>query len=76
VTAFLFEIGKELIGLYLGTSAVTSTFGAAGSLGVLLLWVYYSAQVFLLGAEFTWEYAHELGSCRGGSSRQGTWQAA
>jgi membrane protein len=65
VTALLFELGKELIGLYIGTSGVTTAFGAAGSLAVLLLWVYYSAQVFLLGAEFTWVYAHEFGSLKG-----------
>jgi len=65
VTAVLFEIGKFLIGLYLGKSDVTSGFGAAGSLVVLLLWVYYSAQIFLLGAEFTWLYAHEHGSRAG-----------
>jgi membrane protein len=53
VTALLFTIGKVLIGLYIGRSGVTSSFGAAGSLVVLLLWVYYSAQIFLLGAEFT-----------------------
>ncbi|MBA3505318.1 MAG: YihY/virulence factor BrkB family protein, partial [Betaproteobacteria bacterium] len=62
VTALLFEIGKLLIGLYLGKSGVTSGFGAAGSLVVLLVWVYYSAQIFLLGAEFTWVYAREHGS--------------
>lgn len=62
VTALLFSAGKYLIGLYLGTSGVTSGFGAAGSLVVLLVWVYYSAQVFLLGAEFTWVYAHRHGS--------------
>ena len=62
VTAFLFEIGKFLIGLYLGKTSVASTFGAAGSLVVLLVWVYFSAQIFLLGAEFTWVYSHEYGS--------------
>jgi membrane protein len=62
VTALLFSIGKLLIGLYIGKSSVTSGFGAAGSLVVLLLWVYYSAQIFLLGAEFTWVYAHTFGS--------------
>ena len=64
-TAVAFAIGKFLIGLYIGKSAVASTFGAAGSLAVLMLWVYYSAQIFLLGAEFTWVYAHERGSRRG-----------
>jgi membrane protein len=62
VTAFLFEIGKFLIGLYLGKTSVASGFGAAGSLVVLLVWVYFSAQIFLLGAEFTWVYSHEHGS--------------
>ncbi len=62
VTAFLFEIGKFLIGLYLGKTGVASAFGAAGSLVVLLVWVYFSAQIFLLGAEFTWVYSHEYGS--------------
>jgi membrane protein len=70
-TAILFAIGKFLIGLYIGKSAVASTFGAAGSLVVLMLWVYYSAQIFLLGAEFTWVYAHEHGSRRG-KPRQAT----
>ena len=64
VTAILFEVGKLLIGLYIGKSGVTSAFGAAGSLAVLLLWVYYSAQIFLLGAEFTWVYAHKFGSLK------------
>jgi len=59
VTAVLFEIGKLLIGLYLGQTAIASAFGAAGSIVVLLVWVYYSAQIFLLGAEFTWVYANE-----------------
>jgi membrane protein len=62
VTAVLFIIGRYLIGLYLGTAGVGSGFGAAGSLVVLLMWVYYSAQIFLLGAEFTWVYAHRHGS--------------
>jgi len=63
-TALMFEIGKFLIGLYLGKTSVASGFGAAGSLVVLLVWVYFSAQIFLLGAELTWVYAHELGSKR------------
>ncbi len=62
VTSLLFEVGKLLIGLYLGTTSVASGFGAAGSLVVLLVWVYFSAQAFLLGAEFTWVCAHEYGS--------------
>jgi len=62
VTAVLFGVGKFAIGLYIGKSALASGFGAAGSLAVLLAWVYYSAQIFLFGAEFTWAYAHALGS--------------
>jgi membrane protein len=62
VTAVLFTIGKFLIGLYLGKAGVASGFGAAGSIVVLLVWVFYSAQIFLLGAEFTWVYAHREGS--------------
>jgi membrane protein len=61
-TALLFTLGKSLIGLYVGSSSVVSGFGAAGSLVVILLWVYYSAQIFLLGAEFTWVYANLFGS--------------
>jgi membrane protein len=61
-TALLFTIGKFLIGLYIGKSGVTSGFGAAGSLVVVLIWVYYSAQIFLVGAEFTWAYALTFGS--------------
>src|SRR5687768_11796359 len=65
VTAVLFTVGKFLISLYIGRSAVASSFGAAGSLVVVMIWVYYSAQIFLLGAEFTWVYAHSHGSRRG-----------
>jgi membrane protein len=57
VTAALFTAGKFLIGLYIGKSGIVSGFGAAGSLVTLLVWVYYSAQIFLLGAEFTWVYS-------------------
>ena len=65
VTSLLFTVGKFLIGLYIGKSGVASGFGAAGSLIVVFIWVYYSAQIFLLGAEFTWVYAKTLGSLRG-----------
>lgn len=61
-TAALFSLGKYVIGLYLGNSGVASSFGAAGSLIALLLWVYYSAQIFFLGAEFTRHYALWFGS--------------
>ncbi len=62
ITSLLFSIGKTLIGLYLGKASLMSTYGAAGSLVVLLLWVYYSAQIFFLGAEFTRTYAERYGS--------------
>jgi membrane protein len=64
VTALLFTIGRFLIGLYIGKSGVASGFGAAGSLIVVFIWVYYSAQIFLIGAEFTWVYATTFGSMR------------
>jgi membrane protein len=62
VTALLFIVGKWAIGLYLGKVSVGSTYGAVGSAVVLLLWVYYSSQIFLLGAEFTKVYAMHVGS--------------
>ena len=62
ITSFLFTIGKFLIGLYLGTSGVTSIYGAAASLITILLWVYYSSLIFFLGAEFTHIYARDYGS--------------
>jgi membrane protein len=58
VTAFLFNVGKSLIGLYLAKSSVASGFGAAGSFVILIAWFYYSAQIFLFGAEYTWVYAN------------------
>lgn len=67
VTAILFSIGKLLLGLYIGKSGIVSGLGAAGAVLVILLWVYYSAQIFLLGAEFTWHYAYRFGSRRGES---------
>lgn len=62
ITAILFTFGKLMIGIYLGRASFTSTYGAAGSLLVLLLWIYYSAQIFYLGAEFTHAYAEQYGS--------------
>ncbi len=65
VTALLFNIGKFGIGVYLGNSAIASSYGAAGSVILVLVWVYYSTQIFLLGAEFTKVYAYRFGSRRG-----------
>jgi membrane protein len=62
LTSLLFTVGKFLIGLYLGSSGVTSAYGAAGSLVTILLWVFYSSLIFLLGAEFTQGYASRYGS--------------
>jgi membrane protein len=62
VTSVLFTLGKFLIGFYLGKASVSSAYGAAGSLVVLVIWVYYSAQILLLGAEFTQAYAQHWGS--------------
>lgn len=64
VTALLFTVGRYLIGQYIGKSGIASGFGAAGSLIVIFVWVYYSAQIFLVGAEFTWVYAKTYGSMR------------
>ena len=63
-TALLFTVGKVLIGVYIGRSGIASGFGAAASLVVVLVWVYYSAQIFFLGAEFARQYALQLGSLR------------
>ncbi len=63
-TAAMFELGKYIIGLYIGNSGVANSFGAAGSTIAMLLWVYYSAQIFFLGAEFARQYALQLGSLR------------
>ncbi|TJV51516.1 MAG: YihY/virulence factor BrkB family protein [Mesorhizobium sp.] len=62
VTAFLFTIGKSLIGWYIGSSSIATSYGAAGALMVVLLWVYYSAQIFLFGAEITRAYSVKSGS--------------
>lgn len=76
VTAVLFEVGKVLIGLYLGKSGVNESFAAAGSLVVLLAWVYYAAQIFLLGAEFTKVYANAHGSVAAAKAQEATDTAA
>ena len=57
ITTLLFSLGKFLIGLYLGNSAIASSYGAAGSLVVILVWIYYSAQILLFGAQFTRLYS-------------------
>jgi len=59
VTAVLFELGKTLIGVYMGKAAISSSYAAAGSIAVVLIWVYYAAQIFLLGAEFTKVYSKQ-----------------
>ena len=69
-TAVLFEIGKFLIGLYIGKQGLESTYGAAASIVIVLIWVYYSAQIVLLGAEFTNVYAKQRGSLKGRRSGQ------
>ena len=72
VTSLLFVLGKFLIGLYLGKSDMTSSFGAAGSMVLVMVWVYYSSQIFLFGAEFTWVYANLHGSRREIAKKEGT----
>lgn len=62
ITSILFAIGRSLLGWYLGQGGIGSTYGAAGSLVVLLAWIYYSAQILLFGAEFTQVFAHRYGS--------------
>jgi membrane protein len=62
VTSLLFTVGKVVIGLYLGHSALTSAYGAAASLVIFLIWIYYSAQILLFGAELTHVYAIKYGS--------------
>ena len=65
VTAFLFTLGKYLIGLYIGRSALASSYGAAGAFVVFLIWVYYSSQIFLFGAEIAYAFARRHGSRQG-----------
>ena len=62
VTSLLFSIGKLALGIYLGKATFASTYGAAASIIILILWVYYSAQIFFLGAEFTKVFANRYGS--------------
>ncbi|MEA2489176.1 MAG: rane protein, partial [Acidobacteriota bacterium] len=69
-TSILFVLGKWGLGLYLGKAAIGSAYGAAGSLVILLVWVYWSAQILLLGAEFTQVYARTFGSLKGDTSKQ------
>jgi membrane protein len=69
MTAALFEVGKFLIGLYIGKQGLESTYGAAASIVVVLIWVYYSAQLVLMGAEFTNVYARRYGSLRHAADR-------
>ena len=67
-TAILFDLGKFLIGFYIGRSAIAASFGAAGALVIILLWIYYSAQLLLIGAEFTKVYSKNYGSRRGSAA--------
>ena len=71
LTAALFEVGKFLIGLYIGKQGLESTYGAAASIIVVLIWVYYSAQLVLMGAEFTCVYARRYGSRKHAASGEG-----
>jgi membrane protein len=75
LTAILFTIGKLLIGLYLGKAAIGSAYGAAGSLVVLLVWIYYSAQIVFFGAEMTHVFARHHGSQRQGAPARATTSA-
>lgn len=72
VTALMFTIGKTLIGLYIGSSSVASSYGAAGAFVVVLVWIYYSSQIFLLGAEFTKVWASHHGSAEAFAARAAT----
>jgi membrane protein len=70
ITSILFVLGKWALGLYLGKAAIGSAYGAAGSLVILLIWVYWSAQILFLGAELTQVYARTFGSLRGDTSKR------
>lgn len=67
LTAALLEVGKFVIGLYIGRSGITDTYGSAASLVTILLWIFYTCQIMLFGAEFTWAYSVERGTSRGES---------
>jgi uncharacterized BrkB/YihY/UPF0761 family membrane protein len=69
VTSLLFDFGKLAIGLYIGKQGLESTYGAAASIVIVLIWVYYSAQIILMGAEFTHVYALRMGSLKGTAAR-------
>lgn len=71
VTAFMFTLGKTVIGMYIGSSSVASSYGAAGALVIVLVWIYYSSQIFLLGAEFTKVWAAHHGSAEAFAARKG-----
>ncbi len=72
LTSLLFTIGKLLIGLYLGKSSTASSFGAAGSFAVLLVWIYYSAMIVFFGAEFTQVHARSRGTLEAGDASRAT----
>ncbi len=72
MTAILFSVGKSLIGFYIGNTSIASSYGAAGGLIVLLLWVYYSVQIFLIGAEFTKIYARRRDAAVRGQEGHGS----
>jgi YihY family inner membrane protein len=71
LTAALFELGKFVIGFYIGKQGLESTYGAAVSIVVVLIWIYYSAQLVLMGAEFSQVYARRYGSRRAAGARRG-----
>jgi membrane protein len=70
VTSLVFTVGKVIIGLYSGHSALTSAYGATASVVIFLIWIYYSAQILLFGAELTHVYALEYGSRMGSNLSQ------
>jgi membrane protein len=76
VTSLLFTVGKSLLGLYLGRASYASTYGAAASVVVLMAWIYYSAQIFFFGAEFTREFSRRYGSQKAAAPGKGTVQSA